>query len=105
MVDPASSVSDAPAADTTMLKEDDITCQITGGVFIEPVKIDCCKQVIEKLALARSLREDKHCPYCRVVVTSAVPDVVLTKKIQDQFVRVHGVVNEDNKKIFEDQRQ
>ncbi len=105
MVDQASRVSETPVADMTVLKEDDITCAITGGVFIEPVKINCCKQIIERLALARSLREDKKCPYCKAVVTSAVPEVELTKKIQDQFVKVHGVINEDNKKIFDDQKQ
>ncbi|NGX48853.1 MAG: hypothetical protein K940chlam5_00445 [Candidatus Anoxychlamydiales bacterium] len=104
MVDPASSVSETPAADTTVLTEDDISCTITGGVFIEPVKTNC-EHRIEEIALARHLRDDKHCPFCRAIVTSAVPDVELTKKIQDQFVKVHGVINEDNKKIFDDQKQ
>ncbi|KKK60480.1 hypothetical protein LCGC14_3023950, partial [marine sediment metagenome] len=100
MVDPVRAVADA----TTVLKEEDISCTIAGGVFIEPV-ITNCNHKIEKLALARLLREDKHCPYCRAIVTSAVPDVEFAKKIQDQFVKVDGVINNDNKKIFDDQKR
>lgn len=86
------------------LKLDDISCPITQQVFIEPVKTNCSHR-IEKLAIQKLLRMDNRCPVCRTIVTSAEPDEELAGKIQNQFVKINGVINEENKKIFDEQKK
>lgn len=81
------------------LKEEDISCQLTAGVFVEPV-ITNCGHTIEKIALAKHLKDNNTCPFCRTIITSAVPDIELAKKIQKLFVEY----SPEKKKIFEDQK-
>ncbi|NGX48852.1 MAG: hypothetical protein K940chlam5_00444 [Candidatus Anoxychlamydiales bacterium] len=82
----------------------DITCPITRGILIEPVKTNCGHH-FEQLALATQLQaltfdNRELCSICRTRITSADLDHELIVKIQDQFVKL----SIENKKIFDDQK-
>ena len=81
----------------------DITCPLTQGILIEPVKTNC-NHHFEKVALALQLRTPdlpthKNCNVCRARITSADLDHELIGKIQNQFAKI----SEENRAIFDEQ--